>query len=183
MSDTISDTISNTVNNSIDSLSNRYDALKMNSIKIKSQVSQLHLSLEDMRNQYLDMVKKLKAEKKASQIQESSVSLLKEIIDKLSQEHVDNLVNLLTYGLQTIFFDKDYSVEILMGDKRNSKTAELYLVDASRDISDNVVRSSFKDSIGGGILAVAGFIMQVYYLGRLNQSNIMFCDESFSQVS
>ena len=98
----------------------------------------------------------------------------------MSQEHIERIVDLLSYALQTIFFDREYSVEVVMGDKRNSKTAEFYLVDKT---DDEVIRSPFEDSIGGGILAIVGFVLQVYYLGYLKQANIMFCDESFSQVS
>ena len=67
-----------------------------------------------------------------------------------------------------------------MGDKRNAKTVEFFLVDRT---GPKLIRSSFTDSIGGGILAICGFVLQVYYLGTLKQANIMYCDESFSQVS
>ena len=67
-----------------------------------------------------------------------------------------------------------------MGDKRNAKTAEFYLVS---EVNGETIKSSFNDSIGGGIMAVVGFLLQVYYLGYLNRAPILFCDESFSQVS
>ena len=98
----------------------------------------------------------------------------------MSSEHIERVVNLLTYALQTVFFDKEYSVELLMGDKRNAKTAEFYLVE-NRD--KQVVRTEFEDGIGGGIQVVVGFVLQVFYIEYFGLSPIMFLDESFSQLS
>lgn len=158
----------------------RYEDLKMKSIRIKTEVNQHLTSAQDLKHQYEEVSKSLLEEKESALIQESSINVLKEIVDKLSQEHIERIVDLLSYSLQTIYFDKNYTVEVVMGDKRNNKTAEFFLIEKT---DTEVIRSSFNDSIGGGILAVVGFILQVYYLGVLNQANIMFCDESFSQVS
>lgn len=161
-------------------LQERYNSLKLKSIRFKASANQSLESANDLKMQYEDIVRDLEAEEKSVTIQESSINILKEIIDRASQEHIERIVDLLTYALQTIFFDRDYSVEVVMGDKRNSKTAEFFLVEKTEN---EVITSPFEDGIGGGILAVVGFVLQVYYLGYMSQSPIMFCDEALSQVS
>lgn len=149
-------------------------------ISLRAQIEQHRRSMDDLQMQYDEISDNLKKEKESSVIQNASIDILKTIIDRMSEEHIERIVDLLTYALQTIFFDRAYTVEIQVGDKRNSKVAELVLVEEK---DGTKIRSPFDGGIGGGVLAVVGFILQVYYLGYLNQASIMFCDESFSQVS
>lgn len=158
----------------------RYEALKLKSIKLKTQVAQHLKTGKENKLQYEEKKKQLEVEKESSIIQSTAIDMLKEIVDKMSQQHIEKIVNLLTYGLSTIFYDKDYSVEVILGDKRNAKTAEFQLVEKTED---KVIRSSFDDGIGGGVVAVTGVILQVYYVGMLNLAPIIFVDEGFSQVS
>lgn len=157
-----------------------YDALKVKAIQIKSQVESDYQTALELKRQYDAKKRQLKAERESQQLQVSSIDVLKEIVDAMSQEHVQRIVELLTYGLQTIFFDKNYSVEVVVSDKRNTKTAEFQLVERTED---EVIRSPFNDGIGGGVLAIVGFILQVYYIGMLDLPPILFVDEGFSQVS
>lgn len=158
----------------------RYNALKVKAISKKSTIEQYHRSAQELSTSYKEEVEKLKSQKESYMILDMSIQSLKEIIDGLSRDHLARIEDLLTYALQTIFYDKQYSVEIQSGDKRNAKTVDFYLVEQREK---DVLRSSFNDEIGGGILSVCGFVLQVFYLGYLGQSNVMFCDESFTQVS
>lgn len=158
----------------------RYEALKVKSIRLKTSVVQHYQTAKDNQMQYKEKKEQLEREKESLMIQGSSIDVLKEIVDKMSQQHIEKIVDLLTYALKTIFYDKDYSVEVLLGDKRNAKTAEFQLVERTED---KVIRSSFDEGIGGGIIAIVGCVLQVYYIGMLNLSPIIFIDEGFSQVS
>ena len=157
----------------------QYNDLHLRALKIKARYDSLNAQYNDLQNKLEEKRNEIVNLKKSLVIQNTSIDVLKEIIDKLSREHIDKLVDLLTYALQTIFYDKNYSVEVLLGDKRNVKTLDLQLVEK---VSNRVIRSSF-DSIGGGILSIVGFVMQVYYIGVYNLSSILFIDEGFSQVS
>lgn len=158
----------------------RYEKLKVRAIQHKTQVNQHYKSAVGLKQQYKETSQKLEESTKSSIIQESSINVLKEVIDKMSREHIERIVDLLTYALKTIFFDKDYSVEVVINDKRNAKTAEFYLLE---ETETEKIRSPFDNGIGGGIQAIVGFVLQVFYLGYLNQATVLFCDESFSQVS
>lgn len=105
--------------------------------------------------------------------------VMKQIIDTLSYESLKQITSMLTYALRTICFDRDYQFEMKVDDRRDVKTIDFYLVET---IDGETVRSEF-DSIGGGIQAIVGFVLQVYFIMSFNQSRVIFCDESFSQLS
>lgn len=158
----------------------RYDLLKSRAIKTKAQIEQSYNTALDLREQYKEKTEQFSNEKESLNIQNLAIDTLKEILDQLSQEHVERVVALLSYALQIIFFDKEYSVEIVTSDKRGVKTADLILVERTED---RVIRSPFEDAIGGGVIAVCGLVLQVYYNNVLRQAPILFMDEALSQVS
>lgn len=158
----------------------RYESLKTKAIQIKAQTQQAYNTCLDVKAQYDEVTEKYKADKESLNVQTLAIDTLKEIIDKLSQAHVERVVSLLTYSLQSIFFDKNYSVEIVTSDKRNSKTADMILVEQT---GESVIRAPFNEGIGGGVMAVCGLVLQVYYLNLLNQAPVIFLDEQLSQVS
>lgn len=158
----------------------RYEKIKVKAIRTKSQIEQHYMTAKDLKSQYDEKTTQLENEKDSLNVQNFAIDTLKEIMDKLSQEHVEKVVSLLTYALTVIFHDKNYSVEIVTSDKRNVKTADLILVERTED---RVIRSEFNDSIGGGILAVVGLVLQIYYCNVLGQSPVLFMDEALSQVS
>lgn len=159
---------------------NRYYELKNKSLMIKAKLDVLTQKQIELNQRHKDMKEDLETQIKSNSIQSLSIDTFKEMLDSMSQEHINRIQDLITNALQTIFYDCNYKVEILMGDKRNAKTAEFYLIS---EVNGDIIKSSFNDSIGGGIMAVVGFVLQVYYLGYLNRAPILFCDESFSQVS
>lgn len=161
-------------------LISEYNELKTKAIEVNTQIKQHYQTTVNLKKSYSDTVDEIKDVQKTAIILDSSVKVLKEILEKISEQYIEKIVNLVTYALNSIFYDKDYSVEIEVSDKRNSKTAELFLIERKEN---EVIRTSFNDSIGGGIVAVVGFVLQVYYIGYLNQSKIMFVDEGFSQIS
>ena len=158
----------------------RYDKLKTKAIQIRAQAQQSYKTCFDIKGQYDQITKKYQEDRDSLNIQNFAIDTLKEIMDKMSQEHVEKVVNLLTYALQSIFYDRNYMVEIVTSDKRGVKTADLMLVEQTEA---KVVRSPFSDAIGGGILAVCGLVLQIYYSHVLNQSPVLFLDEQLSQVS
>lgn len=160
-------------------IEDRYEALKTRAIRVRSLAEGSKNSAQELKVQFEETTQNLADEKDSLNVQQFAIDCLKEIMDKMSQEHVERIVNLLTYALQTIFYDKDYSVEIVTSDKRNVKTAEISLVERQED---KVIRSSF-DDIGGGVVAVCGLVLQVYYCNVLKQAPILFLDEQLSQVS
>lgn len=161
-------------------LNDRYDKLKVDAIRIMAAVEQHKRTIADLKQQYQDKKQELQNNTESLAIQDSCIQTLKEVVDKMASEHIEYVVNLLTFALKSVFFDKEYSVELVMGDKRNAKTAEFYLVE-NRD--QTVIRTEFEDGVGGGVQVVVGFVLQVFYIKYFKLAPIMFLDESFSQIS
>ena len=68
-----------------------------------------------------------------------------------------------------------------MKDERNNKTARLVLLEDAGQPSE--IFTFFEDGIGGGVETVVGFCLQVYHIMLFNQAKILFCDESFAEIS
>lgn len=103
--------------------------------------------------------------------------IIDDIINKFSDSLLRKLESLLTLGLQQIFYDRQYSVQIKVTDKRNSKCIDLLLNDNGNLIP---VKNS---NIAGGILVVIASIIQIFYIINLDVDKYMFLDEQFSQIS
>ena len=111
----------------------------------------------------------------------STLKLCKPIIDDIISKFSDSLLRkleeLLTIGLKKIFYDRNYSVQIKVVDKRNTKCVELLL-------NDNGNLMPIKDSnVAGGIIVVIASIIQIFFIINLNVSKKIFLDENFSQLS
>lgn len=103
--------------------------------------------------------------------------IIDSIIDKFSDSLLRKLEDLLTLGLQKIFYDRNYSISIKTIEKRNTKCVELLL-------SDNGNLIQVKDSsVAGGILVVIASIIQIFYIISLDVDKYLFLDEQFSQIS
>lgn len=158
----------------------RYNRAKMQSISLKSSItntkrvlSQLKLNYEEKKKEYEELTKK-------STLQEEGLNLLKNLIQTMATEHINEVADFINEGLKTIFYDKEYKIEIEIEDKRNLKQANLYLIEKN---GDDILKSSLKDSVGGGVLVTIGFLLQVFYIQYHGLSPIIFLDEAFTQLS
>lgn len=103
--------------------------------------------------------------------------IIDDIINKFSDSLLRKLENLLSLGLQQIFYDRDYSISIKVVEKRNNKCVELLL-------NDNGNQIPVKDSsVAGGILVVIASIIQIFYIINIDVAKYLFLDEQFSQIS
>lgn len=163
----------------------RYSQLKSTAIALKAKAEQIKRSYAQCGTEYKDLGVQIERSTRDLKVLEQSSNVLKEIVDRVSEEQVQRIVTLVTHALREIFYDKQYSLEISVSDKRGTKCAELYLTEVveNEEGKKSLLRVPFEDSIGGGVLTVVGFILRVYFLGYFNQSPLILCDEYFSQVS
>lgn len=166
------------------SLASDYRALKALAIKKQSEIETTKRQLVSNQDK-LQAVQKLLDEAKDSQTRQlEAIQVLKQIIDKMSQDHINRIRKLVTYALKTIFFDKDYAFEIEVDDARNTKNAYFYLLErVVVDGKEKIIKSDFDDGIGQGVRTIVGFTLQVFYIGYFQQSPVMFLDEAFTYVS
>ena len=127
---------------------------------IQSSIIQTNNSIKDIENQ----LSILESERDTLKL---CKPIIDDIINKFSDSLLKKLEELLTVGLQQIFYDRIYSVVIRVVDKRNSKCVELLLDDNGNLIP---VRDS---SVAGGILVVIASIIQIFFLINLNVDKIL----------
>lgn len=100
-----------------------------------------------------------------------------EAVDILYQESIGALKDTLDAALQYIMFDKNYSCNIVLDDKRGTKTLELNLID-----NDEGLEQDLMGSTGQGVRAIYSFVLKTYYL--INRgSSLLFLDEKYSALS
>lgn len=103
--------------------------------------------------------------------------IIDDIINKFSDSLLKKLEDLLTIGLRQIFYDREYSVQIKVVDKRNTKCVELLLNDSGNLIP---IKNA---NVAGGILVVIASIIQMFYIVNLDVDRYLFLDEQYSQIS
>lgn len=160
-------------------LSSQYEQLKSRSISIKSDITSSKRKLKDSKDKLGEAESKIDGLREKYRVQEKSVEVLKEVIEGMSKDHIKQVEDLVTFGLHTIFYDREYALKIEVTDKRNTKSAEIFLLEQKED---SIIKSA-EDEIGGGVRVVIGFILQVFYIQYFEQNDIIFADEAFSQLS
>ena len=138
----------------------------------------IQLSIESTKQSITDVDDKIKE----LECEKNTLKLCKPIIDDIISKFSDSLLRrleeLLTIGLKKIFYDRDYSIQIRVVDKRNTKCVELLLNDNGNLIP---VRNA---NVAGGVLVVIAAIIQVFYIINIpTVDKYLFLDEQFSQVS
>lgn len=158
-----------------------YQSLRDRAIRLNSLKDSSYKTYKNSEAKYIETAEKLLQAKEKVLVQEASIKVLREIIDIMSKEFIDSIVDLMTYALQTIFYDMDYSVKILLKESRNSKQAEILLVDKKEDGS--IIESPIPDNCGGGITSVLGLVLQVFFIQYFKLNKILIIDEGLSQIS
>lgn len=118
----------------------------------------------DTKKEYLTFIKGAKEKYQAA-------------ITELYEESILSLKNTLNIALKYVMFDKNYSVNLVLEDKRGTKSLSILLVD-----EDNGFEVDLKDGVGQGVRTIISFVLKSYYL--LNQnSKVLFLDEKYSALS
>lgn len=135
-------------------------------LELRSEIERLSKEMEQYQNSITSLDKVL--------------SVVQELISSLASSHMQDLEGLVTNVLRTVFFDRDYTFRIIVSEHGSHKQAEFFLQET---VGGEVIQSSIRDGVGGGIQAVIGFVMQVFYIHQTGAEKVLFLDESFSQIS
>lgn len=101
---------------------------------------------------------------------------VKLILEKITYENKARLEMFVTNALQSIFTDKNYSIELNVREDTKRPAIEIMLV-------ENGVKQEIKDSVGGGIITTLGLLFQIYYIEIYELNKIIFIDEGLKEVS
>jgi hypothetical protein len=101
--------------------------------------------------------------------------LVKKISEYYSEIYLKSLENFINDGLNFIFDDRDYKVEIEVIDRKVEKEINFLLV-------ENGMKTKMT-SIGSGIKCVISFLIQIFIIEKMNGGKYLFLDESFTEVA
>jgi hypothetical protein len=158
-----------------------YSVLKSKALSLKAKIDLISQKTEELVVKYQKELDTLNSMRETYTLQQLSIEALKKIIDQLSENHLKKVRDLLTLGLQTIFYDRKYEVQIETSDKRGLNSASLFLVE---ERGGYLIRTNITSKdLGGSILTVVGFILQVFYIRYFKAGSILFLDETFTALS
>lgn len=106
-----------------------------------------------------------------------SYSYLDALVKEESGKFIKRLNEVLDYGVKTIFYDCDYSIEIRISDNNRATIHLVYDDEDGNKLSPDI------QSCGGGIRTVIGILLQIFFILLYKVEPIIFCDESLSQIS
>ena len=149
-------------------------------ITTKSNIEMLEHQYKESLNEIKLTGDELKELIKKEKNYEYAVDLMKKIIEGMSKSQISHLENLINSALETIFFDRQYSVELVITELRNTNNLQIILNEVLDDGS--VIKTKLDDN-GFGVKSVIGFILQVYFILYHHEYPILFLDEAFTQLS
>lgn len=121
-----------------------------------------------------------KLDLKRYELNRNAVEIVKKLIEKLSAKGIGKLESLLTYGLNTIFSDREYSISIDVDERGDIKTAEIWLVETLENGRQRKCR--LRDAVGGGVQVMVSLIIRVYFVLVLGLRRVIFMDETFTEL-
>lgn len=136
------------------------DTLKNNYNLINTKTTELNEYNIDLNNQLARILEERQYYKRA--------------VDIIYERSVEELKDLLNSALKTIFYDRDFEVDIVLTDKRG-KSLQLKALENGKPVN-------LKKGTGMGEKTVISAILQIYYL-QCKGSNILMLDEKYSAVS
>lgn len=141
-------------------------------------------SVENLLNKENNFINKLENYKKQKKDFEDKLDFIKVTknkytlaVNQIYEESIGGLKDTLNTALQYIMFDKNYTANLTLEDKRGTKTLDITLVD-----NDDNFEVDLKDGVGQGVRTIISFVLKMYYLINKN-SHILLLDEKYSALS
>lgn len=160
-------------------LKSKYDSLYNKAIVKKSNLELQQAQLDTLKDKYNTSLKELQQMLQDQHTYEQSIEILKRMMDQLSRSQINHLTDLLNSSVQSIFFDRQYSIELQVTELRNQNQLKILL---HEDTTDGHIISDINDN-GYGLKGIIGFILQCYFIIYYKQEPILFLDEAFGNLS
>lgn len=145
----------------------KLDLLSVREAEAKNTLGYLESSFEETKSKEVSLAKAKETVLKAQ-------SYYKEAVDIYYEESVGFLMKLLNAALKEVIPDKDYSLDIVLDDKRG-KSLKFALKNGDEEVN-------LKDGVGMGIRTVISAILHIYCLIEQG-ANYLFIDEKYSYLS
>lgn len=156
--------------------------------QVYQQISQEYYKLLQIQNQ-LDLnketeqklIQQLAQDSKNAQLLDDSLSIFKILQEKLTQNHINHITQLINHALTSVFNDDQtqYQIRIEINQQRNNNTAQFYLLTTQQqETTETLLQNN-----GFGIQSLIGFVLQIYFILQHKQEHILFLDESLTAIS
>ena len=156
--------------------------------QVYQQISQEYYKLLQIQNQ-LDLnketeqklIQQLAQDSKDAQLLDDSLSIFKILQEKLTQNHINHITQLINHALTSVFNDDQtqYQIRIEINQQRNNNTAQFYLLTTQQqETTETLLQNN-----GFGIQSLIGFVLQIYFILQHKQEHILFLDESLTAIS
>ncbi len=110
---------------------------------------------------------------------QAGYSYLETLINEESTKFISKIQDLISYGISTIFYDKDYSCEISL----ENNQAVIWIIEKREENGQIVTIKSDIKKNGMGIRTVVGCILQFFFILHYEAYPVLFVDEGFSAIS
>lgn len=149
-------------------------------IQVKSNIDLLKQQYEQAKLDKNNLVIELKNTIKKEKTYEYAVDLMKKIVESMSTSQIKHLEDLINSALETIFFDRQYSVEMNITELRNTNNLQILLNEVNDD--GDMIKTKLTDN-GYGVKSIIGFILQIYFIIYHKEYPVLFLDEAFGTLS
>ena len=128
---------------SVNGLVQRYQSLYNKSIVKKSNIELEQNRLLDTKDSYNKSVLDLQKILQDQHTYELSIDTLRKMLDKLSHSQINHLSDLLNSAVSSIFFDRQYSIELQITELGNQNQLKIIL---REDTPDGHIVSDINDN-------------------------------------
>lgn len=153
----------------------KIEDLETFSKKVKSKIDKIEGIKYNIESQFKKYDTEVKNLKHQITIREKTVTLFKQLLDKLIDENVTTLSRLVTEGLRIVVPDQKIEFQAKV-EQKNDLWIKFTTIE--NGVSGNVL-----DSFGGMVACLESFILRVLCILKLKLKRILILDEAFAQVS
>lgn len=106
--------------------------------------------------------------------------LFRALMDLMVMDHVKSIEEVVSEGLQTIFYDQEMSFEAEVSTRYNKLAIDFYIRQDTQRVS---IRAHPLEAFGGGPASIASLVLRVLAMRRLKKWPLIALDESLAAVS
>jgi ABC-type dipeptide/oligopeptide/nickel transport system ATPase component len=151
----------------------RVEALRERASGLQALRGQLQRELASRRQEVDQLTSKLDKLTKVGE-------LFRSLMDLMVMDHVKSIEDVITEGLQTIFYDQDLTFEAEVSTRYNKLAIDFFIRQDNQRAS---IRAHPLEAFGGGPASIASLILRVLAMRRLKKWPILALDESLVAVS
>lgn len=155
-------------------VNDQFIVLSSQARSVEEEVIRIEKTISTMEEQYQSLLTKY-------EVVSEALEVMKYIMSELSKRGLKRVEQLVTQGLQAIFFDRDFVFEIKIDDRGKDKTASFYI--DQPDGEGGRRKTRLEDSEGHGVQIVVSFILRVFFIMYLKKRRFLAKDEALTQLN